>query len=281
MSIYYNVKEHFIVSDTTEQDYSVGVYSHRLVRIGALVLEDNASFNKLVVIADGKRSEFSGDTITKKFHSIIRKISNADSLEIIADYNYFKYGMSAIAPDVLDMVTHLDECIKEFGTDCLDGLFYSIYHKADCSESAGIVLAYGEKNGKLYTGEVEKKAADTLPDGVWYSPQTAVIFDPVEDGLKNIEEIEPICREMTKFSSYDELTVNEDGISFYLNNLELKNNDELIEFTDLCRKLLKATNGEAFAQELGLTDLISDDGRIATVKIDINGGHELQLESVE
>lgn len=112
---------------------------------------------------------------------------------------------------------------------------------------------------------------------MWYSPQTAVIFDPIEDGLKNIEEIEPICREMTKFSSYDELTVNEEGISFYLNNLELKNNDELIEFTGLCGKLLKATNGEAFAEELALTDLDSDDGRIATVKINIDGGYELQI----
>lgn len=281
MSIYYDVKEHFIVSNTTEHDYSVGVYSHRLVRIGALVLEDNARFNKLVVIADGEKNEFSGDTITEEFHSIIRKISNADSLEIFADYNYFKYGMNAIAPDALDMCTCLDECIKKFGSECLEGLFYSVYHKADCSENAGTVLAYGKKNGKLHTGEVEKKTADTLPDGVWYSPQTAVIFDPIEDGIKNIEEIEPICREMTKFSNYDELAVNEDGISFYLNNLELKSNTDLIEFTGLCTKLLKATNGEAFAEELGLVDLSSGEVRIATVKINIDGGYELQLVSVE
>ncbi len=281
MSIYYDIKEHLIINNTAEQDYSLSVYSHRLARIGALMLEDNARFTKLVVITDGKKREFSGDTMTKKFHDIMRAINRADSVEIIADYGYHRYGLSAICPGALDYTDYLDSVIKECGVEGLYGLFYSIYNNADCSDDAGAIVAYGEKNGTLYTGKVEGKTVDALPDGVWYSPQTAVIYDPMEDGLKNIEEIEPICREMTKFSSYDELSVDEEGISFYLNNLELKNNSELTEFIDLCRKLLKATNGEAYASELGLTDLNSDDGRIVTVKINDDGTQEIVLYAAE
>ena len=281
MSIYYDVKEHIIIKNTAEQDYSLSVYSHRLARIGALMLEDCAKFIKLVVITDGKKREFSGNTMTKKFHDIMRAISNADSVEIIADYGYYRYGLSAICPEVLDFADYLDSTIKEFGVEGLDGLFYSIYNNADCSDDAGAIVAYGKKNGTLYTGAVEGKTVDALPDGVWYSPQTAVVYDPMEDGLKNIEEIEPICREMTKFSSYDELEIDEDGILFYLNNLELHNNNELNEFVGLCRKLLKATDGEAYASELGLTDLDSDDGRIITIKINDDGTQEIVLYSAE
>ena len=281
MSIYYDIKEHIIIKNTADQEESLSVYSHRLARIGGLMLEDCAEFRKLIVISDGKKREFSGNSITKKFHDIMRAINRADSVEIIADYSYHRYGLSAICPEALDYTDYLDGVIKECGVEGLNGLFYSIYNNADCSDDAGAIVAYGEKNGTLYIGAVEGKTVDALPEGVWYSPQTAVIYDPMEDGLMNIEEIEPICREMTKFSSYDELEVDEDGILFYLNNLELKNNSELTEFIGLCKKLLKATDGEACASELGLTDLKSDDGRIVTVKINDDGTQEIVLYSVE
>ena len=69
-----------------EKDDSLSVYSHRLARIGALMLEDNARFKKLVAITDGKKREFSGNTMTKKFHDIMRAIGRADSVEIFADF---------------------------------------------------------------------------------------------------------------------------------------------------------------------------------------------------
>ena len=275
MSIYYDIKEHLIIKNTEEHNFSMGVYSHRLVRIGALVLEDCARFHKLLVITDGKTSEFSGDTITEEFHNIIRKINSAVSVEIFADYGYFKYGMSATAPDALDMAYHLSEQFKEDGAESLNGLFYSIYGNADCDNNAGAIIAYGEKDGHLYTGNVENRIIETLPDGVWYSPQTAVVYD--EDNVENIEEIASICEAMTKFGTYDELDSYETGISFYLNNLELRNNDELNEFIDLCKKLTKATDGECWANEFGLTY----DGRIAYVKINEDGSHQISIQSVD
>lgn len=281
MSVYYDIKEHIIIKNTAEHEETRDIFSYRLVCLAKSLLLNSGKIHNLTVIADGKKRELSGTTVTAKFHNIIRAIDKANSLEIVADYGYYHYTSDVKGPDVCDIADHLDERIKEEGSDCLNGLFYSIYNNADCSDDAGIVLAYGEKNGTLYTGKVEGKTVDALPDGVWHSPQTAVICDPMEDGLTNVEEIEPICREMTKFSSYDELEVDEGGISFYLNNLELHNNDELNKFVGLCKKLLEATNGEACASELGLTDLYSNDARIITVKINDDGTQEIVLYSAE
>lgn len=277
MSVYYDIREHIIINSTAEQEESLAVYSHRLARIGALMLEDCAKFRKLVVITDGKKRDFSGNTMTKKFHDIIRAINRADSVEIIADYGYHRYGLSAICPEALDFTDHLDNLIKECGVECLDGLFYSIYNNADCSDDAGAIVAYGKKNGTLFTGTVEGKTVDALPDGVWYSPQTAVVY---EEESENAEEIEAICREMTKFSSYDVLEAENNEVMFYLNNLELHNNDELVEFIGLCNKLLKATDGEAIA-DINLADLKNDDGRIAEVTYNDDGSYEIALYSAE
>lgn len=55
MSIHYDVKEHLVINSTEKHDYSLSVYSHRLARIGALMLEDNAGFAKLVAVTDGEK----------------------------------------------------------------------------------------------------------------------------------------------------------------------------------------------------------------------------------
>ena len=101
-----------------------------------------------------------------------------------------------------------------------------------------------------------------------------------EEESENAEEIEAICREMTKFSSYDVLEAENNEVMFYLNNLELHNNDELVEFIGLCNKLLKATDGEAIA-DINLADLKGDDGRIAEVAYNDDGTYEIALYSAE
>lgn len=281
MSIHYDVKEHLIINNTAEQDYSLSVYSHRLARIGALMLEDNAGFTKLVAITDGEKREFSGDTMTKDFHDIMRAINNADSVEVIADYNYHSYGLSAISPDVCDFAVYLDREIKESGVETINGLFYSLYNNADCSDNAGVVVAFGEKNGTLYTGNIEGKTVDVLPDGRWYSPNTTVFYDDDVDETKDIGEIESICDEMIQFRCENTFDINEREFSFSLYDLVIENNDEFNMFVGLCIKLLKATGGDAHASELRFTNSDSDDGQIATVKINDDGTHEIVLYSAE
>lgn len=277
MSIYYEVKEHLIIKDTVTHDNSISVFSHRLARFGGLVLEDCAKFIKLVAITDGEKREFSGDTMTKEFHDIMRAIGNAQSVEIIADYGYYRYGLSAICPDILDFADYLDEGIKEGGTEFLDGLFYSLYNNADCSDDAGAVVAYGEKNGTVYTGMIEEKSVDSLPEGDWIAPQSIVFC--VEEPEK-AEEIKSLLADAEKFCDCQECDNPFEEVEFYLDNIFLHNNDELVEFLGLYGEILKVIDREE-TYPLEFADFGNDDGRIASVKINADGTHEILLRSAE
>lgn len=285
MSIHYDIKETIRIADTENNYETFCVFINHLLQLGTKILDDNARIHKIQIIADDNKREFSGETITEDYQELVRAVKEATSIEAVLDYDYWQYvGFTIVdgniewdkSSDLFDIEEHM----STLNDAQLDGLFYSFYNNADCSETAGQLAAYGEKNGQMYNGIVKAETIATLPNGVWYSHPTAIVYD-VED-VENIEEVESICDAMTKFSSYDELTVNDNEISFYLNNLELKNNDDLVEFTGLCQKLLKATNGECYgADELNLTDLVSDDGRIVNIKIDVDNGYEIKIQTTD
>ena len=285
MSIHYDFKENIRIADTEKSCEAFCVFVNHLLKLGAEIIDDNARIHKIQIIADDNKKEFSGETINKDYQKLVRAVKEATSVEAVLDYDYWQKGGFTIAngkiiwdetADLFDIA----EYISKLDDEQRNGLFYSLYNYADCSETSGQLAAYGEKNGKMYNGIVKAETIATLPNGVWYSHPTAIVYD-VED-VENIEEVESICDAMTKFSSYDELSVNGNEISFYLNNLELKNDAELVEFVGLCQKLIKATNGECYgADELNLTDLASDDGRIVNIKIDADSGYEIYIQTTD
>lgn len=285
MSIHYDIKETIRIEDTEKSYEAFCVFVNHLLKLGAEIIDDNARIHKIQIIADDNKKEFSGETINKDYQKLVRAVKEATSVEAVLDYDYWQKGGFTIAngkiiwdetADLFDIA----EYISKLDDEQRNGLFYSLYNYADCSETSGQLAAYGEKNGKMYNGIVKAETIATLPNGVWYSHPTAIVYD-VED-VENIEEVESVCDAMTKFSSYDELSVNGNEISFYLNNLELKNDAELVEFAGLCQKLLKATNGECYgADELNLTDLASDDGRIVNIKIDADSGCEIHIQTTD
>ena len=285
MSIHYYFKENIRIADTEKSYEAFCVFVNHLLKLGAEIIDDNARIHKIQIIADDNKKEFSGETITEDYQELVRAVKKATSIEAVLDYDYWQKGGFTIAngkiiwdesADMFDLANY----ISNLDDEQRDGIFYSLYNYADCSETSGQLAAYGEKNDRMYNGIVKAETTATLPDGVWYSHPTAIVYD-VED-VENIEEVESICDAMTKFSSYDELTVNGNEISFYLNNLELKNDAELVEFAGLCQKLLKATNGECYgADELNLTDLVSDDGRIVNIKIDAYSGYEIHIQTID
>ena len=285
MSIHYDIKETIRIADTENNYETFCVFVNHLLQLGTKILDDNARIHKIQIVTDGEKNEFSGDTITEDFQKLVRTAKEAASIEAVLDYDYWQYVGFTIVDDNIEWdkssdLFDIEEHMSTLNDAQLDGLFYSFYNNADCSETSGQLAAYGEKNGKMYNGIVKAETTATLPDGVWYSHPTAIVYD-VED-VKNIKEVESICDQMTKFSCYDELTVNGNEISFYLNNLELKNNDDLVEFAGLCQKLLKATNGECYgADELNLADLASDDGRIVNIKIDADNGYEIKIQTTD
>ena len=215
MSIHYDFKETIRIADTEKSYEAFCMFVSHLLKLGAEIIDDNARIHEIQIIADDNKKEFSGETITKDYQELVRAVKEAASVEAVLDYDYWQKGGFTIAngkiiwdesADLFDMA----EYISKLDDEQRDGLFYSLYNHADCSETPGQLAAYGEKDGRLYTGDIENKTIDELPDGVWYSHVTAVVYD--EDNVKNIEEVASICEAMTKFSSYDELEVNGNSI---------------------------------------------------------------------
>ena len=281
MSVFYDIQEHIIIKDTAEHEVTFMHIKEHLIRLGAAMLGDTASITNLKVIADGEKREFSGKTVTEEYHNIVRAVSEAETLEIVVSYDYQHFVFFEYNPDPFVIADHLNKCIEKNGADSLNGVFYSMYNNADCSDTAGAVVAFGEKNGTFYTGNIEGKTVDTLPDGRWFSPNTTVVYDDDVDETKDIGEIESICDEMIQFRCDNTFDINEREFSFFLYDLILENNDEFNRFVGLCRKLLKATGGDAHASELRFTNFDSDDGQIATIKINDDGTQEIVLYSAE
>lgn len=279
MSVYYEVYEHLILEDAERQDYELSMTLSRLSLLGAWILNGRGSVGKLRVIADGAEHSFSGRMMTQDYHEALIAAAKAKTVEIIWDYGYF-HSVSEADPGPLSMMEYLDGLLKE-EPEALDGLFYSAYHNADCDTSAGKVVAYGKKDGILYTGELPFVKVDSIPDGDWYTPLTAVVCEPDDtDGL-DLGAIEGLCREMGKFSQEDSLDVStETGeLSFFLNNLRIKNDAELKDFMQLCAKLIDLTDGECCL--IGeLADISAPDVKMLRFDVEADGVYTLEIAAV-
>ena len=242
MSVYYEIFEHLVIEDTEKHYYERDLTISRLALLGARILCNRGSVGKLRVIADGVEHTFSGNVMTQGYHEALNGASQAKTLEIIWDYGYSTSAMEA-EPGPFAMMEHLNSMLKE-DPDFMDGLFYCAYNNADCSDGAGVVAAYGKKNGIMHTGPLTYKAVEVIPCGEWYTPQTAVVCDLDDTAEKNIANIEAICRQLMQFSEADSLDVSEDYFSFALNNLRIKDDAQLKLFMQLYAQLIELTDGE-------------------------------------
>lgn len=277
MSVYYEIFEHLVIEDTEKHYYERDLTISRLALLGARILCNRGSVGKLRVIADGVEHTFSGNVMTQGYHEALNGASQAKTLEIIWDYGYSTSAMEA-EPGPFAMMEHLNSMLKE-DPDFMDGLFYCAYNNADCSDGAGVVAAYGKKNGIMHTGPLTYKAVEVIPCGEWYTPQTAVVCDLDDTAEKNIANIEAICRQLMQFSEADSLDVSEDYFSFALNNLRIKDDAQLKLFMQLYAQLIELTNGECSL--IGeLADVSVPDVRMIRFDVEYNGDYTLEMASI-
>ncbi len=278
MSIFYEVFEHLVIEDTNKHDDELRITLSNLSQLGAWILDNRGSVGSLRVIADGEEYTFSGSVMTQAYHEALNAAREAEKLEIIWDYAFSCYAME-VGPGPFALTEHLDEVLKE-DPESLDGLFYSAYNNADCSFCAGVVVAYGKKNGVMYTGEVPYVTADHISDGDWYTPLTAVVCELDETVGKDLEQIEKVCRELSKFSSYDSLEVSDDEFSFALNNLRIKNDAELKQFMKLYARLISLTGGECGL--IGeLVDVSGPDVQMLRFDVNADGTYTMEVAAVQ
>ena len=277
MSVYYEIFEHLVIEDTEKHYYERDLTISRLALLGARILCNRGSVGKLRVIADGVEHTFSGNVMTQGYHEALNGASQAKTLEIIWDYGYSTSAMEA-EPGPFAMMEHLNSMLKE-DPDFMDGLFYSAYNNADCSDGAGVVAAYGKKNGVMHTGLLPYKTVEGIPSGEWYTPQTAVVCDLDDTTGKDIAKIEAICRQLMQFSEADSLDASDDHFSFALNNLRIKDDAQMKLFMQLYAQLIELTDGECSL--IGeLADISVPDVRMIRFDVEANGTYTLEMASV-
>lgn len=284
MSISYDIFEHIIITEKCEDweirnDLNVMISDH-LIRISASILNNSMWDCHLKLVVDGKTLEFEGTVLTEKFQNLFQATDEAKSIELEIGYNYIHHCLYYLNPDPFKFTEYFDEVIKENGTDMLKGVFYSMYNNADCSECEGFLVAYGEKNNRMYTGEIDAVKLNALPEDYWYSSQSYMILELKPDELKNKDEIGQLCTDITEFCDDYELAVDDDGISFEFWNFMLNNNAELEKFAALYGKLINATDNKVLTKDFEFVSG-SDDFSIVQIRVNDDGTADINCISTD
>ena len=82
------IKEYYHIENTSIFESTVKKIVHRFAKLGGLMLNGWAGVHRLWINADGTEYVFSGDTVTEDYHRIVRAISRASSLEIVAEFMF-------------------------------------------------------------------------------------------------------------------------------------------------------------------------------------------------
>lgn len=280
MSIYYNVKEHLVI--TKKADSQVAEEMNRTIRqrlseLAAVVLVGNAEFDKLNLNADG--FDFSVKENMQELHVLLEAMRQAQQLELSMEYWY--RTDAADDPGPFWLIEVLEGFVGEEPA-CMDGVFYSVYAESDDSNEPRGLYAFGMKNGQRYVGKVpeRKVSLSEVPDDAeWHSVGTATMLTCyAEESDFDRAAAEDICRQLSRMSEYDQLTNTEEEFSFFLNNYCAKNSQDLLDFLRLSRELSMLTGG--VGTEEWLVDRSGADARLLRLMDDAWGGGVFFLTSV-
>ena len=179
MSVYYSIKEHLRLSrestDWVIPAYEViSIMRGSLSALAALELLGEAKLYSLHVNADGKRYDVEGSCIDQSFQTALRAMEVARDLDVVVDYSYnWRCGWSMY--EIVGPFNLMEYMENPEGND-LTGIFYSMWNIADCADGPGMLVAYGENNGKSYNGTVEPSMVTEVPAGCWDNTDTVIIL---------------------------------------------------------------------------------------------------------
>ena len=245
MSIYYHVTEHLCIKDTAECCDFLNAAVIHFSDLGSLLLRGDAVVHKLTLVANGTTKTFSGRAVTSDLQDLIDALKEASSVDLVADYDYIWF---ASCPGIEHtMLSDLIEEEMDIDDTFADNVFYSMYHKADCSDSAGILCAYSKKEGKVYRGIVDPLAAELPPEGTWCTPETSVAFN---DDLTEEMDVEQIKRCADAYASLGtnadvDFDADENEVDLFVNYLQLNSKADFEKFIEISQQLLVATAGQA------------------------------------
>lgn len=280
MSVYYDARERFVVSDTEEGCGYVGLMQEHLALMGALMLCGFVRNCEIRLQTEQETCRFEGTKVSEKLHDILNAMDRAKKIDLNIFWNYRWTAWNEISElaGVNSLRRKLEDAAQEEAVP--ESVFYSCYVEADCEEKIGSLWAYGCRNGRYFDGEVPCENVDTLPEeGFWRTPQTAVVWDVCWPEGADHKRIAEVAEELSTLSSADQISVDEKSISLYINNLELHGRRDLEKFLALCAELNRLTDGDCFFVE-ELEDLDSPFPRILSFDLDDAGQWHYQIAAV-
>lgn len=275
MSVYYTVKEHLIVKNMTKASIPVEVMKRQLSLLGALMLTDDAYVTTLELTVDGAEHRFSGKEISSDLHTLLRAMDQGKNMELVANYEYrWRSSMDYLSVGPFAVCDCVKDCLQEDPKQA-ENLFYSMYNEADCESGAGILTAYGKKDGKTYNGQIELTSAALPEDGVWKNQDTTIVFEADLTDDMDYASIEQICHAFEERFPDVSFEQNEHSVYFCVNNLTLRSKAEFEGLIDLYAKLICATDGECGM--IGeFVDLSGKDAGILELDIEADGSFTLK-----
>lgn len=279
MSVSYSIMEHLKVKRNAEDKYSVpvNIMVGQLAALASLMLIEDAQINKMRLVADGREYTFSGGELTPAFRQILKAMENAEELDFSIDY-YFIWRAGWQMYELVGPLAMMD-FFDEPGEEDLSNVFYCAWNNADCENGPGKLVAYGEHNGKTYSGLVELEQASSIPEGIWDEQNTPVIIDTDEDfDEKAYPELIKTCQDLADMASSYVLDCGP-GLSFYLNNITIKTAEQRERYVELVKHLAEVAPDEIDVIINGaFLDCSKEDARLMTIEHD---GHDVVIKVAE
>lgn len=241
MSVYYEIRERFSTSSSSlnspEAQNAKRIMQKQLALLimKQLCVKDGSTDVRIIdfrIVIDGKLTVYRHDSpeIFLEIQESIKKIANAGQIDVDITYDYiwrYEDDYLSIGPFVL--TEYLDECSDEV-FDCLD---YVMYNFADSvsDKTAGVLVVYGKRQGSNVRDIVEPTAGHNLPEyGEWRAPMTALIFDEIPIKSGNNERAVELCKLLMQMSGHDDLSLDDNELSYAMNNALLDTPSKLKDF---------------------------------------------------
>lgn len=238
---------------------------------------------KFHIELDGETVVKTGDelsTMTGDIQRAISGISDAKQINIDITYNY-TWRLSddhlAIGPFVL--VDYLQECDDAV----FNSLDYVMYNFSDSSgANTGLLVAYGKRNNLVFRGIVEPSRTQGLPRfGKWLAPMTVLMIDEAEVPECSSARVRQICASLMDMSDSDDFFLEDNRLTYYMNNAFLETGAQLKEFVTCVSDLLSllhtptADSTCALGVNAGFIDISSTGPNILHINIDAKGETEV------
>lgn len=228
MSVSYEICEHLSIrggdkTAGTVKMTTVKKMSDRLEKLRAMMLAGGAEIYRMDLTVDGNRMDFKGKGISEEHNDLLLSLASAPEVEFHAHYQYAWPADNEDSAEKFELFG-LASFLEGLSDDECSGIFYSIWNNADCEAGAGVLVAYGKRNEKLYKGAVEFETVSAPDDGEWYA-ETDIAVDS-EYSPEQLDEVVRICKELNSLTlnkkETDYLTVDGNVITYYMNDVLLK-----------------------------------------------------------